>query len=270
MINHGRHNILGIEIDAVDYESTVADITEAAQTRRGFAVSALAVHGVMSGVLDARHGARLRSLERVVPDGQPVRWALKWLHGISLPDRVYGPNLMLKTLERAAQEGLPVFLYGGTEESLSRLVGQLQERFPALTIAGQQASRFRPLSAEAEAVVSQIRESGARITFVGTGCPRQETWAYHFRHRLEMPVLAVGAAFDFHSGTMPQAPPWMQKHGLEWLFRLSREPGRLWKRYLFLNPLYLFLLGLQRLGLKRFVNNDENLNPEPGEQELMG
>jgi CDP-paratose 2-epimerase len=248
-----KRNILGVLVDAVDYETSVARVISAAKARSPLAVSALAVHGIMTGVLDANHRYRLNHLDLVVPDGQPVRWALNSLHRAQLADRVYGPNLMLKVCERAAEEGLPIYIYGSRAEIIVRLSANLRARFPSLVIAGSQPSRFKQVTPdEKRAIAAQIRESGAALIFVGLGCPRQEVWAYEYCEDLMMPVIAVGAAFDFHAGTLPQAPPRLQKLGLEWLFRLLSEPRRLWKRYVFLNPLYLTLLLLQATGLKKF------------------
>jgi N-acetylglucosaminyldiphosphoundecaprenol N-acetyl-beta-D-mannosaminyltransferase len=257
MINYGKQNILGIRIDAVDYTTSIDMIIAAAKDRRPFAVSALAVHGVMTGVLNAEHRHRLNRLDLVVPDGQPVRWAMNWLYGVKLADRVYGPNLMLKTCEHAAEQELPIYLFGGTRELLDTLKQNLKEQFPKLNIIGTKASRFRQLSAaERDDVVDEIRSSGAAITMVGLGCPRQEVWAYEFREALSMPILAVGAAFNFHAGQLDQAPEFMQRRGLEWFYRLVKEPHRLWKRYLLLNPLYVSLLLAQRLSLKSFDPKD--------------
>ena len=268
MIDRGRHNLIGVNINAVDYEAAVATIVEAAQTRQPLGVSALAVHGVMTGVLDDEHRHRLNQLELVVPDGQPVRWALNWLHGTQLTDRVYGPNLMLKTCAAAAQAGLGIFLFGGKPELLELLKKNLQDKYPQLTISGMQASRFRQLDeSEREEVVQTIRDSGASICLVGLGCPRQEVWAYEFKDQLSMPVLAVGAAFNFHAGLLDQAPPFWQRNGLEWLYRLIKEPVRLWRRYLLLNPLYVSMVCLQMLGLKRF---DPQSAKAPTKQFLYG
>lgn len=250
MIDRGKHNVLGVEIAAVDYDHAVAEVLRSAAAGEPYSVSALAVHGVMTGVEDEAHRRRLNGLDLVVPDGQPVRWALKWLHGIDLPDRVYGPNLTLKVLEAAAREGVAVYFYGSTRETVTALAGSVEARFPGLKVAGYEPSQFARLSPEAKTeVVQRIRHSGAGIVFVGLGCPRQEVWAFEYRQDLSMPILAVGAAFDFHAGTLGQAPGWMQDRGLEWLYRLSQEPKRLWKRYLKLNPAYLARVFLQKLGL---------------------
>lgn len=254
MINFGKFNLLGVNICAVDYESAIASIVDAAQRRVPLGVSALAVHGVMTGVMDDEHRHRLNDLELVVPDGQPVRWGLNLMYRTGLKDRVYGPNLMLETCQAAAREGISIFLFGGTEELLERLNRKLTQQIPSLKIAGQLASKFRTISdSEKREIIETIQASGAGITMVGLGCPRQEVWTYEFKDHLRMPVLAVGAAFNFHAGTLAQAPKQMQRLGLEWLFRLFREPRRLWKRYVLLNPYYMFLFLLQWTGLKRFT-----------------
>ena len=249
MIIGPKKSVLGVLVDVVDYEAVVQRVIDAARAREPLGVAALAVHGVMSGVLDRTQRHRLNHLDLVVPDGQPVRWALNLLHGADLAERVYGPELTLRICQRAAVEGLPVFLYGSSARVLRPLRTNLEARF-GLKVAGARPSAFRKLTAaEQQDVVDEIHGSGAALTLVGLGCPRQEVWVYEQRDRLQMLLLAVGAAFDFHAGLLAQAPPVMQRRGLEWLFRLTREPSRLWQRYLLLNPLYMFLLALQAAGL---------------------
>jgi exopolysaccharide biosynthesis WecB/TagA/CpsF family protein len=268
VIDRGKRNLLGVRVDAVDYEAAVARIVAAAKARQPLAASALAVHGVMTGVLDSAHRYRLNHLDLVMPDGQPVRWALNWLHRAGLTDRVYGPNLMLRLCERAARDGLPIYLYGSSSEVLRALQRNLTGRFSGLNICGLQPSRFRRLSVEEKhQVARQILDSGAAMVFVGLGCPRQEVWAYEYRNLLPIPLLAVGAAFDFHAGTLEQAPALLQRAGLEWLFRLGREPGRLWRRYVLLNPQYMFLVLLQGLRLRLF---DPDRADEPCEEMRYG
>lgn len=246
MIDYGKRNLLGIGINAVDYDAAVDAIVTAAQQRQPLGVSALAVHGVMTGVLDREHCYRLNQLELVVPDGQPVRWGVNLVHRLDLPDRVYGPNLTLKVCEAAAENNLSVFLFGSNAKTLAKLSERLETQFPKIKIVGRQPSQFRTLSAtERDELVQTIKDSGADITLVGIGCPRQEVWAFEFREQLSMPVMAVGAAFAFHAGELDQAPPWMQARGLEWLYRFTKEPVRLWQRYMLLNPAYVCLLALQ-------------------------
>jgi exopolysaccharide biosynthesis WecB/TagA/CpsF family protein len=261
MIDKGKQNILGIGVAAVDYEAATHKIINAAREGRTYAVSALAVHGVMTGALDASHRHRLNNLELVVPDGHPVRWAMKWLHGVELPDRVYGPELTLRVCEAAAEGSLPIYLYGSRAEVLDKLVSNLTERFPKIKIAGSSPSKFRQVTAEEQAqIAEEIKASGAAMVLVGLGCPRQETWVFENRELLSMPMLAVGAAFDFHAGLMPQAPAWLQSRGFEWFYRFVHEPRRLWKRYALLNPLYLLLVGLQLVKL-RTLSLDDTVRP---------
>jgi N-acetylglucosaminyldiphosphoundecaprenol N-acetyl-beta-D-mannosaminyltransferase len=251
VINHGKYNVAGINIHAVDYEYAVEQILQAAQQREAFGVSALAVHGVMTGALDPEHAVRLNQLNLVVPDGQPVRWALNWLHGLKLADRVYGPDLTLHTAEAMAQADLGVYLYGSSQQVLDEFSRNLKSQFPTLNIVGSEPSKFGRISREEQqAIADGIRNSGARVVFVGLGCPRQEVWVYEHLKLLDMPMLAVGAAFDFHAGLLPQAPAFMQRRGLEWLFRLWHEPKRLWQRYLILNPKYVWRVLLQKKGSK--------------------
>ena len=248
-----KRNVLGVGVDAVNYREAVTRVADAAAEGRPLAVTALAVHGVMTGVLDPEHRHRLNRLDLVVPDGQPVRWALNLLHGVQLRDRVYGPTLTLEVCAEAARRGLPVYFYGSRPEVLTELTRRLGDRFPTLVIAGAEPSKFRTLSAaEKTDVIARIHGSGARIVFVGLGCPRQEVWAYEYRDALSMPVLAVGAAFDFHAGLLRQAPPGLQRLGLEWAYRLYREPKRLWRRYAYLNPLYVAHVALQATGVRQY------------------
>lgn len=251
-------SVLGVGVHPTTYELAVTEVIRAAEQNAPLAVSALAVHGVMTGVLDQQHRHRLNGLDLVVPDGQPVRWALNLLYRSDLRERVYGPRLMLEVCTAAAGAGIPIFLYGSTPEVLQPLQEQLVERFPGLQIVGATPSRFGELDAKAmDEVAGEIRASGARIVFVGLGCPRQEEFVWAMRDRLGIPALAVGAAFDFHAGRAEEAPEWMQRQGLQWLHRLVRDPRRLWRRYLLLNPLYLALLAGQKLRLYR-------PNPRPG------
>jgi N-acetylglucosaminyldiphosphoundecaprenol N-acetyl-beta-D-mannosaminyltransferase len=259
MLNAGKRNVLGILMNIADYEGAVDIVIRAARERKGAAVSALAVHGLMTGVFNGEQKFRLNHFDLLVPDGQPVRWVLNWLYRAGLPDRVYGPNLTLKVCTQAAAEGLPVYFYGSTREVLASLRQNLEAKFPGLIIVGMEPSRFRRLRPEEKIeLAARIRASGAAIAFVGLGCPRQEAFTYEFRDHLQMPILAVGAAFPFLAGITPQAPHWMQDAGLEWLFRLLSEPRRLWRRYLLLNPAYMFLVAMQALGVSRFSTDGQS------------
>ncbi|MBA3646861.1 MAG: WecB/TagA/CpsF family glycosyltransferase [Gemmatimonadaceae bacterium] len=255
MIDNGKKSILGVHVDAVNYAAAVDRTIAAAQRRDPFIVAALPVHGIMTGALDPVHRYRLNSFDLVVPDGQPVRWALNLIHKTSLAERVYGPNLMLALCARAAARSLPIYLFGSRQETLDKLRTSLTRKYPRLQIAGSQPGRFTTLSKdEREQLAMSISASGAAITFAGLGCPRQEIWAYENRTSVGMPIVCVGAAFDFHAGIVPQAPRRLQRAGLEWAFRLRQEPRRLWRRYLYFNPLYLGMIAAQATGA---INYDE-------------
>lgn len=243
--------VLGVNVSRVDYEAAVAAIINAARQRRSFGATALAVHGVMEAYRDGAFAETLNRLHLITPDGQPVRWAMNLLGARELKDRVYGPTLMLKVCERAAADELPIFLYGSTQAVLDRLSRNLKTKVPGLKIAGIQADRFRDASPEEDEYdIRTISQSGARIVMVGRGCPRQEKWVAAHLGKIPAAMIAVGAAFDFHAGTLPQAPRILQDHGLEWVFRLVNEPKRLWRRYLILNPLFVWNFSHQLIKAK--------------------
>lgn len=249
-----KHNVLGVLVDACDYDGAMNKIMTAASDGDHFAVTALAVHGIMEGVSDRALCQQLNSFDLVTPDGQPVRWALNMLYGTDLNDRVYGPDLAERVLSGAADDDLPIYLYGSTLGTLSRLVASLTARFPALRIAGSEPSKFRGAqTGEPAEIAKRIVASGARIVLVGLGCPKQERFAYAMRPLLDMPLLAVGAAFAYHAGDLRPPPPWMQRHALEWAWRLGQEPGRLWRRYMLTSPAFLAMLGAQKARVWRAV-----------------
>lgn len=243
--------VLGVNVSRVDYEAAVEAIINAAKERRSFGATALAVHGVMEAYRDGAFAELVNRLHLITPDGQPVRWAMNLLGARELKDRVYGPTLTLKVCERAAAKELPIFLYGSTQAVLDRLSRNLKTKVPGLIVAGMQADRFREASPEEdEQDIRTINQSGARIVLVGRGCPRQEKWVAAHIGKIQAAMIAVGAAFDFHAGTLPQAPKILQDYGLEWLFRLVNEPKRLWRRYLILNPLFVLTFSQQLIKSK--------------------
>ncbi len=256
-------DVLGVSIAGADLESAVDAVIVAAKNRQPLGVSALAVHGLMEAVKDSDFHYRLNELDLVLPDGQPVRWALRWLSGVQIPDRVPGPDLMFEVCQAAAREGLGIFLFGSTDDTLLRLKSGLRRKVPGLRIDGIQASRFRTTTdKEREADRKIILTSGASIVFVGLGCPRQEIWTYENHHDLSMPVLAVGAAFDYHAGLLKRSPRWMGRAGLEWVYRLMQEPRRLAGRYFRLNPAFMISVVLEKLGIRSF-SHDRSRLPRP-------
>jgi exopolysaccharide biosynthesis WecB/TagA/CpsF family protein len=239
-----RHSVAGVLVSATTYDEVAGSVCEAALARRSAMVAATCAHGLTLAAADPEFRRTLNDFEIVTPDGQPVRWALNLLHGARLRERVYGPTLMLRVCEAAAAADIPVFLYGSRPEVVVRLAQRLRTRMPNLRIAGRRSPPFRPLTQEEdESDVEAIRASGAGIVFVALGCPRQEVWAHQHRERIGRPIVCVGAAFDFHAGTLRQAPEWMQARGLEWLFRLFMEPRRLWRRYVDYVPRFMVMLG---------------------------
>ncbi|MDI1460666.1 WecB/TagA/CpsF family glycosyltransferase [Catellatospora sp. KI3] len=244
----GKHNVLGVLVDRIDYDGAVDRVLAAARQRRPLSLTALAVHGVMTGVRDPQHRARLNAFDIVAPDGQPVRWALNLLHSAELSEWVSGPELTGRVLRRMAEEDLPVYLYGSTPQVVAELGTALARAYPALRLAGAEPSGFRETSPdELAAIAARINASGARLLLVGLGCPRQEIFVHAMRPLLDLPAMAVGAAFDYHAGRLAPAPRWMQRNGLAWLWRLASEPRRLWRRYLVFNTEYLGRLGAQKL-----------------------
>jgi N-acetylglucosaminyldiphosphoundecaprenol N-acetyl-beta-D-mannosaminyltransferase len=235
-----RVSVLGVPLALTDYEGAMdwMDATIAGGHRA--CLSAAAVHLVMVAREDAETRAALLDT-MTVPDGQPLVWALRSL-GHPEASRVYGPDLMARYCERSAATGVRMFLYGGrTDEALEQLRDALLERFPGLQLVGGYSPPFRPLTAtEEHDVTKRINAARADVVWVGTGQPKQEKWMAAMRDRLHAPLLVgVGAAFDFHAGIVPQAPAWMQRIGLEWSYRLAREPRRLWRRYARYNPRFV-------------------------------
>lgn len=244
--------VLGMRVDATSYPDAAARVLAWALERAGRYVCVANVHMVMESYDDAGFREIVNGADLVTPDGMPLVWMLRRL-GVPGQTRVYGPTLMLHVCAEAERRGVPIGLYGGTEASLAAMRAFLAERYPGLAVAYAYAPPFRALGEDEDAaVVEAIRGSGARVLFVGLGCPKQERWMAAHRARLPLVQLGVGAAFDFHSGRVRQAPAWMQARGLEWLFRLLAEPRRLWKRYLVQNPRFAALAALQLAGLKTF------------------
>jgi N-acetylglucosaminyldiphosphoundecaprenol N-acetyl-beta-D-mannosaminyltransferase len=194
----------------------------------------------------------VNSADMVTPDGMPLVWTLARL-GVKLDDRVYGPTLMLHICEAAEKNGIPIGFYGGIPETLEALKINIKTRYTNLNIVYSYSPPFRSLNPEEdEQIVANINASGVQILFVGLGCPKQEYWMNSHRDKFKLVMLGVGAAFDFHTGRVKQAPRWMQHIGLEWLFRLMMEPRRLWKRYLKHNPRFVILFLMQLFGLLKF------------------
>jgi len=239
-----RH-ILGTRIDATNYEDATGRIILWAKANESGYVCAANVHMVMEAYDDPDFMHVINSAALVTPDGMPLVWGLRQM-GVRGATRVYGPTLTLHVCAAAADNDIPIALYGGTEKSLSAFTTFLNDSFPGIRVVCGIAPPFRPLTVEEDDAYSkQFAASGARILFVGIGCPKQERWMAQHVSKISAVMLGVGAAFDFHSGMVKQAPNVMQLMGLEWLYRLIREPRRLWKRYLKHNPRFILFFSIQ-------------------------
>ena len=238
-----RVDVLGVGISAIDPDAALAEITRWIVEGREHYVCVTGVHGVMEAQRDPELLRIHNDSGLTTPDGMPMVWAARFA-GCRNVQRVYGPDLMLAVCERAAQSGWGCYLYGSTDDVLDQLGCNLTDRFPGLRIVGSYAPPFRDLTTEEDAaVVDDIASSGAQIVWVGLSTPKQERWMAAHVGRLGVPVVVgVGAAFDFHAGRVRQAPRWMQRSGLEWLFRLLSEPRRLWRRYAVNNPRFVMAI----------------------------
>ncbi len=233
--------VLGVPLALTDYGSTMDWIDATiAHGERGY-ICVAATHTVMVCDEDPELREAVLNSSLTVPDGQPLVWAMNALGG-DLSQRVYGPELMARYCERAADTRVRMYLYGGRNQgALVQLALNLRQRYPGVKIVGGYSPPFRDMTQEEDdAIIKEINRSRADVIWVGVGAPKQEKWMAAMRGRLDAAVMiGVGAAFDFHAGLVPQAPNWMQSSGLEWLFRLLHEPRRLWRRYARYNPRFV-------------------------------
>jgi len=241
VVLESRH-ILNVRVDATTYADATALVLTWARDSRSCYVCLATVNAIMEAHASNEYQRVMREADLVTSDGMPLVWLLRWL-GIPRATRVYGPDLMPIVLAAATEAGIPVGFYGGSEPGLAKLLDRVGRRFPRLKIAYASAPAFRQLTQpEDEAVTRAIEDAGVRILFVGLGGAKQDYWMHAHHGRVSAVMLGVGAAFDFLAGTKPQAPRWMQQRGLEWLFRLTQEPKRLWKRYLVTNSTFVYLM----------------------------
>ena len=242
--------ILGTKISITSYEEASEKIIKLAQNKKSSAVYIANVHLLLEAYYNKQLREAINSAELVTPDGMPLVWGLS-LSTKRNAKRVCGPDLAPIVCRKAEQQNISIGFYGSTEETLRLLKGKIKERFPLLNMVYAFSPPFRALTkAEDERIVSEINSSGARIIFVGLGCPKQEEWLATHKNKVSAVMISIGAAFDFIAGTRKRAPMWIQNLGLEWLYRFIQEPGRLWKRYLIGNPVFFWLL-LKEIIFKR-------------------
>lgn len=240
-------SVIGMPIDSLSWPITLEILAGWASERESRYVCICNVHSVVTTRSDPLTAKVIREADMATPDGAPVAWLMRRL-GVVGQERINGPDLMWRYCAEAAGRGEAIYLYGGHQDTLDILQRKLLERFPGLKIAGAYSPPFRPLSAEEDAaVVEAINASSASTVWVSLGCPKQEQWMFKHRGRIKAVMIGVGAAFDYHAGTIIRAPLWMQNYGLEWLYRLVKEPRRLWKRYFVTNSLFILYAARQLL-----------------------
>jgi N-acetylglucosaminyldiphosphoundecaprenol N-acetyl-beta-D-mannosaminyltransferase len=244
-------NILSMPVAVTSYDDAAHLILRAANGNEAKYVCVANVHMCMEAFDSSYFKQVVNNANLVVPDGMPLVWGLKTI-GEKKASQVRGSDLMLRLCAEAQKQNIPIGLYGGTPDSLTDLLKFFKKEFPSLRISFSSSPPFRTLTQqEKDNYVEEINASGAKILFVGLGCPKQEKWMAEHRDKLSCVMIGVGAAFDFFSGKKKHAPRLMQKAGLEWLFRFSNEPSRLWKRYLKHNPRFVWYL------LKQLINKND-------------
>ncbi len=245
-----KYPVVSIEIDAVTLSSARSRIVEWAQRRKSKYVCVANVHMVMEAFDSESYRIVVNSSDLVVPDGRPLIWLMRAL-GSASQTQVRGANLMSALCAEASKKGVAIGLFGGTENISAQLKDRLETNFSGINISYQYSPPFRDLSGDEKAkILSDIRHSGTQILFVALGCPKQEKWMFENRDQLTLVMVGVGAAFNIHAGAIMECPLWLQAVGLEWAFRLWKEPRRLWKRYLKHNPRFVILSLFQFLRLK--------------------
>ena len=238
--------------DVVRHESAIAKVAELVREKNGGYVCFSTVHMVMESYDNKEYGAKVNAADLIVTDGMPIVWMQKF-QGKKTASRVRANDLMIMLCKFAAENNLSVGFYGGRQEVIDAIRAKAAKDLPNLQIAYAFSPPFRPLTDEEDKqITAEINAAKPDILFMGLGCPKQENWMSAHKDRLKSVMLGVGASFDFYAGNVKESPAWLGKLGLEWLFRLTQEPKRLWRRYLILNPRFMWLAALQLLRLKRF------------------
>jgi len=250
-------SVIGAPIDAIDWQKAINLISHWSHSRQSRVVCICNVHSVVTARKESSFANILQGADMATPDGAPVAWLMRRL-GVVGQQRINGPDLMGRYFEHAEQTGEAMYLYGASQNTLELLQKVLLIKHPKLRLAGTYSPPFRALTQDEDTqVVRAINDSGAGVVWVSLGCPKQEKWMDEHRGRIQAVMVGVGAAFDYHAGTIERAPLWMQRHGLEWLHRLASEPQRLWKRYLVTNTLFIWYASRQLLASALTTNKTQ-------------
>lgn len=240
-------NILGMRVDPTSYSQVCEQVDKWSSERIGRYICVANVHMTMEAYDDPQYQQVVNQADLVTPDGMPLVWTLRKM-GYKSQQRVYGPTLTEKVLHLASQQKISVGFFGSTDAVLEKLVQKVRQTYPDIEIGYVFSPPFKELTkSEDEEFINQINDSGIRVLFVGLGCPKQEKWMHDHKEKVLAVMVGVGAAFDFIAGVKPQAPDWIQRSGFEWFFRLITEPKRLWKRYFYNNPRFLYHVVIQLL-----------------------
>ncbi|NLT23415.1 MAG: WecB/TagA/CpsF family glycosyltransferase [Syntrophorhabdus sp.] len=246
-----KTQVLDVSIHALSWHAVLKSIAGWVSRRESRVVCLCNVHSVVTAGRNAEFARVVTEADIAAPDGAPIAWMISRLRNTEQP-RINGPDLMLRYCGEAQARSEPIFLYGASELTLASLKENLLQAYPGLQIAGAISPPFRPLTPEEDSsIVARINASGARVVFVSLGCPKQELWMAEHRNRIRAVMIGVGAAFDYHAGTLKRAPRLMQNLGLEWFHRFLSEPRRLWRRYLVTNTIFMARAFLQLIGSGR-------------------
>lgn len=253
-----KRTILDVSVDTGNYKNIVDRIIAYAEHKKRLLVFPLATHTLIEAVLNKKLRNVLNSYDILTPDSQWIAWSLKWIYNIKSSSRVYGPDLMIHVLSEASKKNIPLFFYGTNDKTLFKLVLEIKKKYNKINVTGYSSAPYRILTQKEKTNLARIIEkSGAKIVFISLSSPGQVGLGYELSKLLTHHVIIpVGAAFDFIAKTKKQAPPWMQRNGLEWLYRLFQEPQRLWWRYLKCGSLFLILIAFQKLKLSFQKNNE--------------
>lgn len=236
-----KNNLFGMNVHIGRYHEYADEVISRALSNESDYACVANVHMLIETHKSASFAKTVNEASVITPDGKPITWALRLIHGIK-QDRVAGMELLPDLLRLAEQKEVPVFFYGGSDAMLARAANFIHNAYPSLVVSGMYSPPFRPLTHNEEAmVINKINTSGAKLVFVILGCPKQEMWMASMKGRVQAFMIGVGGALPVMIGLQKRAPNWMQKAGLEWAHRLTQEPGRLFKRYAITNSMFLYL-----------------------------